>query len=79
MDRKAMYIGQQVKIPAMDIITWDSPNEWTFIKQIHKQKEKILFVRELHNSKLAGLSYTMDSAPERSMGILYEYIEPLNK
>ena len=79
MNRKEMHIGQQVKLPARETITWDSPNEWNFIKKIHKQKERILFVRELHNPTIAGLSYTMDSAPERSMGILYEYIEPLNK
>ena len=78
MDRSKMHIGQQVKLPAREIITWDSPNEWTFIKKVKKQKERILFVRELHNPKLAGLSYTMDTPPERSMGILYEYIEPLN-
>ena len=35
----------------------------------------LLYVRELHNPKLAGLSHTLHTAPERSMGILYSVIK----
>ena len=36
---------------------------------------KQLFVRELHNNKRAGLSYTMETPAEKSYGVLYEVIK----
>ncbi len=86
MDRSVMHIGQQVKLPAKDIINWSVDPAWEgdpnddfapLVKNVKHQKEKILFVRELHNTNVAGLSYTMNTPPERSMAILYEVIEPL--
>jgi len=104
MERHKMYIGQKVRLPAKDIVSWEKstdikhtdnlpediknkPDEWFFdfenetfyLKKVKYQKEKILYVRELYSLNVAGLSYTMDTSPERSMGIHYECIEPLNK
>jgi len=76
MNRNKMHIGQKVRIPAKDIITWKG-DDFHLKKKVHHQKEKILFVRELHDDKMAGLSYTMESLAKNSMGIFYEVIEPI--
>ena len=77
MKREKLKIGQQVLLPAKDIVTWEG-DEWNLKKKVRHQKESIMYVRELHNPNVAGLSYTMDTPPERSYGILYEVIEPLS-
>ncbi len=78
MKREEMHIGQKVRLPAKDIVTWHG-NEWNLKKKVKHQKETILFVRELHDKNCAGLSYTMDTPPEKSMGILYDVIHPLKQ
>lgn len=39
-----------------------------------KHPERILFVRENHNPKGAGLSGSMDTPAERSFFVLYEFL-----
>lgn len=75
MDKSKMYIGQKVKIPSRDIVRWEGDEIVGFVKKITHQTEKILFVRELNDDNV-GLSYSMDTPPERSFGVLYEHIHP---
>lgn len=80
MNRLDMYIGQRVRIPAKDIVRYISTDQADdnapLKKVIRHQKEKVLYVRELHNEQVAGLSSSMDTPAERSIGILYNCIEP---
>lgn len=79
MNRENMHIGQKVRIPAKDIVRYESENpddEFAPLKKVvTHQKEAILFVRELHNPQVAGVSYSMDT--ESSFGVLYEVLEPI--
>lgn len=61
MRRNKMKIGQQVIVVPVD----------------KKYPPHFMFVRELHNPKVAGLSHTMKTHPENSYGVMYSVIHPI--
>jgi len=63
--RSELVIGQRVRV----VPDWMN-------KDLPKPKSGVMYVRELHNPNCAGLSYTMDTPPEKSYGILYHIIKP---
>ena len=63
MHRENLKIGQTVLV----------------IPETNKYPPKELYVRELHDSYCAGLSHTMETPPEKSYGIYYRVIHPINK
>ncbi len=73
MNRSEMHIGQKVRLPAKDIVTYSENKDGNLTKNVRHQEEKTMYVRELHDSNCAGLSYTMEQ--KNCYGILYEAIE----
>lgn len=67
MERENMYLGQKVRVHPIGVYPISK-----------KPRKAILYVRELHSEDVAGLSYSKDSDPKRSMGIYYTCIVPAN-
>lgn len=74
MKREDLKIGQMVKLPAKDIVTWEG-EVGNLTPNIHHQNEKIMYVRELYNPLCAGLSYKK-TGKKHIYGILYGVIQP---
>lgn len=69
MKRTKMKIGQRVRVVPKHTYNKDG--------SIKHHPEKVMYVRELHNKLVAGLSYK-PTGKKHIYGILYEVIEPLS-